>query len=33
VHGQLSIQLDHIEVSLENASLEVFADSVIVRMQ
>ena len=33
VHGQVSFQLDHIEVMLENASLEVFADSVIVRMQ
>lgn len=32
-HGQVSFQLDHIEVMLENASLEVFADSVIVRMQ
>jgi len=33
VHGQVAFQLDHIEVMLENASLEVFADSVIVRMQ
>lgn len=32
VHGQVSFQLDHMEVMLENASLEVFADSVIVRM-
>jgi hypothetical protein len=33
LHGQVSFQLDDIEVMLENASLEVFADSVIVRMQ
>ena len=33
VHGQVAFQLDHIELMLENASLEVFTDSVIVRMQ
>lgn len=33
VHGQVSFQLNHMEVMLENASLEVFADSVIVRMR
>jgi hypothetical protein len=33
VYGQISFQLGHIDVMLENASLEVFADSVIVRMR
>jgi hypothetical protein len=33
LYGQISFQLDHIDVMLENASLEMFADSVIVRMR